>query len=207
MCVPPQSSKEYFWSRAARCLVFGQQAVRVQNGDRSHDLAVFLAEERHRAFLLGFVEGLGHFDHGHVGGNRFVDHLLDAFDLFGGHRVGLGEVEAQIFGRDERACLTGMVAEDFVQRLVQQMRGGVIAHDVVTAGCVHFGDGFVAHFGLTRDDLSDVGDGSSGGAAGGGDFDFPALTAALSQWERESGCNLRHQPDHQTRCRNQSWAG
>ncbi len=126
-----------------------------------HHLAVFLAEERHRAFLAGFVQRLDFLVDGHVFGNRFVDHLLDALDLFGGHRVGLGEVKAQMGGRNERTCLPRMVAEDFVQRLVQQVRGGVIAHDVVAADHVHFGDGFVTNFGLTRDDLSDMGDGSS----------------------------------------------
>ena len=38
-------------------------------------------------------------------------------------------------------------------RLVQQMCGSVIAHDIVTADRIHFGDGLVTHFGLTRDDL------------------------------------------------------
>ena len=36
--------------------------------------------------------------HFHIRGNRIVDHLLDAFDLFGSHRIGMGEVEAQMVG-------------------------------------------------------------------------------------------------------------
>ena len=63
-----------------------------------------------------------------------------------------------------------------MQRLVQEMCGGVIAHDVVAANCIHFGDGFIAHFGLTRNDLADVRDDSSRSTAGGSDFNFPALT-------------------------------
>ena len=62
-----------------------------------------------------------------------------------------------------------------MQRGVQEMRGGVIAHDVVTAAHIHFGDGFIAHFGLTRDDFADVDDDARRGAAHGGDFDLPTL--------------------------------
>jgi hypothetical protein len=51
-----------------------------------------------------------------------------------------------------------MFAQDLVQCLVEQVRGGVIAHDVVAAGQVHFGEAFVADFGLTGDDFADVDD-------------------------------------------------
>ena len=56
--------------------------------------------------------------------------------LVGGHRLEVREVEAQAVRRHQRALLLHMRAQDFAQRGVQQVRGGVIAADVVAARIV-----------------------------------------------------------------------
>src|SRR5499433_328514 len=62
----------------------------------------------------------------------------DAFDLLGRHRLGMGEVEAQPVGRDQRALLRHMIAEHLAQRLVQNMRRRMISPDGATAGTIDF---------------------------------------------------------------------
>ncbi len=43
------------------------------------------------------------------------------------------EIETQAVGRDQRALLRNVIAEHLAQRLVQKMRGGMVAADVGTA--------------------------------------------------------------------------
>ena len=71
------------------------------DGNSADGLTIFFTEERHRAFLLGFIERLGHLDHGHVHCHGFVDHALDTFDLVGGHGFGVVEIETQMSRRDQ----------------------------------------------------------------------------------------------------------
>jgi hypothetical protein len=68
-----------------------------------------------------------------------------------------------------------------VQRGVQQMGGGVIAHDVVAAGRVDFSNRLVADFRFAADHLADVRDKSGSGAADIGDFNLPADTKFASR--------------------------
>ena len=49
------------------------------------------------------------------------------------HRLGVGEVEAQPVGRDQRALLRDVVAQHLAQRLVQQVGRGMVAADVAAA--------------------------------------------------------------------------
>ena len=69
-----------------------------------------------------------------------VDARLDLLQLLGGQRLGMGKVEAQPVGRDQRAGLAGMLAQHGVQLGVQQVGGGVVAHDVAPALDIHRGD-------------------------------------------------------------------
>ena len=62
-----------------------------------------------------------------------VDLGLDRRELVGGHRLGMGEVEAQPVGRDEAAALGDVIAERPAQRLVQQMRGRMVGADRAAA--------------------------------------------------------------------------
>ena len=59
-----------------------------------------------------------------------------AIELLGGDRLGMGEVEAQPIGRDERALLRDVIAEHLAQRLVQQMGRRVIGADRGARGVV-----------------------------------------------------------------------
>ena len=65
-----------------------------------------------------------------------VGHILDALELFGGHRLRMREIEAQPVRRDQRALLRDVVAEHLAQRLVQQMRGRMVAPDRAAAGMI-----------------------------------------------------------------------
>ena len=57
---------------------------------------------------------------------------------------------------------------------MQQVCGGVVAHDVMAALHIHFGEGLVANFGLAGYHFADVDDDARGGFAHFGNFDFPA---------------------------------
>ncbi len=122
--------------------------VMLIRGDRhrADGLAVFFAEERHCALLDGFLARLESGHDRHIRRDRLVDDALDALNLFGGHRFGMSEVEAQAVGRDQRTRLPRVFAEHVVKRLVEQVGRGVVAHDVVAALCIHAGNHLVAHF-------------------------------------------------------------
>ncbi len=49
------------------------------------------------------------------------------------------EIEAQTIRRDQRAGLAGMLTQYLVQRGMQEVGRGVIAHDIVAAAHVHLG--------------------------------------------------------------------
>ena len=71
-----------------------------------------------------------------VGADLLVDAPLDAPQLLGRDRLEVREVEAQAVGRDQRTLLLHVRAEHLAQRGVQQVRGGVVAADVLAAGVV-----------------------------------------------------------------------
>ena len=66
--------------------------------------------------------------------DAFVDELLDVGDLRGRERRAV-EVEGQLVRADEGAFLRSLLARDFVQRPVEQMRDGVVALDSGAASC------------------------------------------------------------------------
>ena len=61
-----------------------------------------------------------------VGLHLLVDQLLDLLDLAVLDRAAVGEVEAQMVGRHQRAGLGHVRAEHPAQRRVQQVRAGVV---------------------------------------------------------------------------------
>ena len=105
--------------------------------DHAHDLAVLLAEQRHRAEALGLLEGGGDRAHGVVGGDPRVDGVLDVAQLLRAERARVREVEAQLVRADVGAGLADVGAEALAQRGVQQVGGGVVALGRVPCRVVH----------------------------------------------------------------------
>jgi hypothetical protein len=62
-----------------------------------------------------------------IGNDFVIDDALDAHDLGGGDRLGMGEVETGLVRIDLRALLLHMAAEHFAQRLVHQVRRRMVA--------------------------------------------------------------------------------
>ena len=92
----------------------------------AHAVAILLAEQRHGAGRQRRIEihlGIGH---RRVGLHVLVDQLLHLLDLAVLHLRAVREVEAQVIGRDQRARLRDVRAEDAPQRRVQQMRARVM---------------------------------------------------------------------------------
>ena len=96
------------------------------HADDAHLIAIFLAEQRQRAFGDGLVGrhemGLDRrvlHDHG-------VDQILDPPDLVMGHRLLVREIESEPPGLDQRALLRHMGPEHLAQRLMQEMGRGVM---------------------------------------------------------------------------------
>ena len=89
-------------------------------------------------------------------------------------RFGLGVVEAQVVGRDERAGLADVFAEHVAEGGVEQVGGGVVAGRVGASGAVDLGLDLVADGELSGGDFADVGDHVAEGA-GLGDFELRAV--------------------------------
>ena len=105
-------------------------AAALSHGDHAHLVAVFLAEQRARPGS----DARRRRAHQPGGHRRILQHdivgdVLDALDLAGRHRLGMGEVEPQPVGRDQRALLRHVIAEHLPQRLVQEVGGGMICAD------------------------------------------------------------------------------
>ena len=111
--VPPQSSPR-------NC---GQA---VADLDHSHLVAVLLAEQRHRAELLGLVAGGDDRVDVVVVGDPAVDAVLDGGDVLRRQRLAVREVEAKLVRANGRSRLTDVVAEPLAQRGVQQVGCGVM---------------------------------------------------------------------------------
>ena len=104
------------------------QLLGAADGEHAHGLAVFLAEQHHRAALLCVIQR-HHFGAGRRIGQHFgVDDRLDLGDLLGRHGCVVREVEAGALGIHQRALLLHMAAQHFAQGLVHQMGGAVVAH-------------------------------------------------------------------------------
>ena len=93
--------------------------------DHADDVGVFLTEQRHRP------SGLGLFDLHVVDRDRgrlddaFVDDLFDVLEFISGHRCSMREVEPQLIIVDFGSALGGVVADDAMQSVMQDVRGGV----------------------------------------------------------------------------------
>jgi len=90
-------------------------------------VGVFFVKQGDRAGSAGLVQGH------HFGADRFifqdfiVDQLFDLSLFLGGQGLEMAEVETQPLSRNRRAGLGDMFADDKAQRLVEQVRHGVVA--------------------------------------------------------------------------------
>ena len=99
----------------------------VAHGQHAHFIAVFFAEQHHRAgFLRGFHAHHFGLDR-QIVADHAVDHALQLGDLFCADRFAVGEVEAGALRIHQRALLRDMVAQHVAQRRVQEVGGGVVA--------------------------------------------------------------------------------
>ena len=115
--------------------VISARAVPVarSDGKHAHFLAVFLAEERHRARIDSLVRA---HQPGHdlVVRADFGVHLrLDGGDLGRIERFRMREIEAQPLLRDQRAFLCHVIAKMVPQRGMDQMRRRVVRADRIAA--------------------------------------------------------------------------
>ena len=126
-CVPPQSSREVPMSSTRTSSPYFSPKSIIAPSFCASSIGMT------RALRRGVGEDLG------------VDDLLDAADLGGRHRRVVAEVEARLVLVDERALLLHVRAEHLAQRLVHEVRGGVVAHRARALVEVHLGRDRVAH--------------------------------------------------------------
>src|SRR5438045_816788 len=107
------------------------------NVDDPHDVAVLLAEEGHRARRDGvFVRHLPRLDRQILPYMRV--HLgLDRGELLALDGTVMAEIETQPLGRYDRARLAHVCAQDFAQRGMNEVGGGVIPFDIAATRLVH----------------------------------------------------------------------
>ena len=105
--------------------------------DDADGVAVFVAEELHHVLAVLHV-GVRDFRPRDAGvfEDAFVDELLDVGDLRGRERRAV-EIEGQLVRPDERTFLRRLLARDFVQRPMQQMRDRVMPLDGVATSFVN----------------------------------------------------------------------
>ena len=126
-CVPPHSSTENGRARAVDLDVLAHR-------DDAHLVAVFLAEQRERAF----ARPRGRASSGASRTSAFsrmraLTSASIARMSSGVERARMAEIEAQPVGRHQRALLRHMLAEPAAQRLVQQMRHRMIGAQACAA--------------------------------------------------------------------------
>ncbi len=97
-------------------------AIAGAHRDDAHLLAVFLAEQRERAFRNRLVGAQQPGAHAGIGADLGVDLGFDRDDVLWGQRPRMAEIETEPVGRDQRALLRHTLAEPMAQRLMQQMR-------------------------------------------------------------------------------------
>ena len=146
----------------------------VAETDDSHDVAVLLLEQVHGAlrdrllvWLLALVEWQRLADLLH-------DAAVDAAELVSGHGAVQRDVECRVVGADPRSFLNHALAEDLTQRPVQQMGGGVMAHDLAPSLLVDRRSRLLAGHDVAGDDSPDVRDDAIGGFLSVVDAEAPA---------------------------------
>ena len=109
----------------------------VTGAHHADNVTVFLAEQRHRAEFLRFVNrhffGLNR--HGRQ--NRIVDFAFDGFKLVRRQRGEVSEIKTNVRSIYKLARLLNMGAERITQCRLQQVRRGVVAHGASAHGFVH----------------------------------------------------------------------
>jgi hypothetical protein len=109
---------------------------RSAHGDHAHLLAVFLAEQRHGAGLHRLLDLHHPGRHLVVLEDDGIGQILDGRHLLCRHRLGVGEVEAQPVGRDQRALLGDVIAQHLAQRSMDQMGRGMIGAHRAAPGMI-----------------------------------------------------------------------
>ena len=121
------------------------QLFRAADVEHAHFVAVFLAEQGHRAMLDGVVKRHQMGLRGAVFQDFLVDDRFHGGDLLGRHRRIVAEVETGLVRVDQRALLRHVAAQHFAQGLVHQVRGRVVADGARALGRVDFRRDGVAH--------------------------------------------------------------
>ena len=140
----------------ARDVRAAAQLARAADVQHAHLVAVFFAEQHHRAGLLRLVDRQHPRLRRRVLQDLGVDDRLDAANLVVGDRRIVGEVEARLVGIDERALLLHVRSQHLAQRLVHQVGGRVIAHRPRTRRLVDVRGNGVAHLELAGHDDADM---------------------------------------------------
>ena len=96
--------------------------------DDAYDVPVLLAEEHHRAEIARLRQRRLEDPHRQVREDALVDALLHLGALLRREWRWMREVEAELVRPHRRARLADVVAEHFLQHLVEEMRGRVVRH-------------------------------------------------------------------------------
>ena len=122
---------------------FGRE---VADFDDADPVAVFFSEQRHRfVFVDGDIDGhvLDDLDL-LVAQHFFVDQVFDVLQFFVGNAGEVREVKTQMVGSHQRSRLLHVLAQNFAQSGLKQMRGRVVAHGGLADFGVDDGIDFVA---------------------------------------------------------------
>ena len=111
--------------------------------DDTHVIAVFLAKERHgsHGFRLSYRRMTAFFEF-QVLTNEFIRYLLHLAQLLGCHFLEVAEVKTQAVGGHERAFLLYVLAQHLTQRIMEDMRRSMVAHDRSAALSIHLSGEF-----------------------------------------------------------------
>ena len=132
------------------------QFVRRADVEHAHFVAIFFAEQHHRAFFARVVDRHDALLRGLVFQNLGVHDRFDTADLFVGHRRVVREVEPRALCINERSLLLNVRSQHLAKRLVHQMRRRVVAHRAAARVRVHLGRDGVADVHLARLDFADM---------------------------------------------------
>src|SRR6266508_1090756 len=115
-----------------------QLARVVANRHDAYLLAVLLTEHHDRTHLPGAIHRHDLPVHGQIIHAAVVDDVEHALELLRADWPRVVEVETQLVWADIRALLAGALAEDILQRAVEQVRRGVVAARLVAAQRIDF---------------------------------------------------------------------
>jgi len=141
-----QNFDESDFSRSVGVGASAEFGGEISDFDDADPVAVFLSEQRHRlVFVNGDVDGdvFDHFDL-FVAQDFFVDQVFDVLQFFIRDAGEVREIKTQMIGRDQRPRLLDVLAQNFAQASLQQVRGGVVAHGGLADVGVDDGIDFVA---------------------------------------------------------------